>query len=253
MMYSGLVPNRRSGAIKSHCKFVLGHFIVKTKLLTIIVAAGLAGHSAFAADVPAPVYKAPPPARAYDWSGPYVGGHLGYDWGRTRILDNVVLTEPGAPTNGAVGGLLAGYRWQSGMFVYGLEADIGAANLRGAGLPVIVAVPPNQYFVDWTSAFRGQFGFVILPNTLFFAAGGLALAGFTFQDGATGNKFGTVLPGWTIGAGIDHAFTPNFIGRIEYLYADYGNKTYEIAPGDFYNAAFKAQTLRGALIWKFGP
>ena len=233
----------------------MGQFTVKTKLLTIIVATGLAGHSAFAADVAAPVYKAPPLARAYDWSGPYIGGHLGYDWGRTRVLDNGVLTEPGAPTNGGVGGLLAGYRWQSGIFVYGLEADIGAANLRGTGLqpPPPPVVLPNQYFVDWAGNIRGQFGFIIFPNTLFFAAGGLALAGFTFQDGATGKRFGTVLPGWTIGAGIDHAFTQNFIARIEYLYADYGNKTYEIAPGDFYNAAFKAQTLRGALIWKFGP
>src|ERR1700712_5612529 len=142
MMHFGHMPNPRSNAIQSHCKVTLGQFIVNTKLLTIIVAAGLAGHSAFAADVAAPVYKAPPPVRAYDWSGPYIGGHLGYDWGRTRVLDNGVLTEPGAPTNGAVGGLLAGYRWQSGILVYGLEADIGAANLRGAGLPAVVAVPP---------------------------------------------------------------------------------------------------------------
>ena len=194
MMQSGHIPNRRSDAIKSHCKVALGQFTVNTKLLTIIVAAGLAGHSAFAADVAVPVYKAPPPVRAYDWSGPYIGGHLGYDWGRTRVLDNGVLTEPGAPTNGAVGGLLAGYRWQSGMFVYGLEADIGAANLRGTGLPPPPppVVLPNQYFVDWAGNIRGQFGFIIFPNTLFFAAGGLALAGFTFQDGATGKILRTI-------------------------------------------------------------
>ena len=228
---------------------------MKIRLLTIIVAATL-GNQALAADLRTPVYKAPVASAAFDWSGFYVGAHAGFDWGRTRVLDNGVLTESGARTNGAVGGLLAGYRWQSGIFVYGLEADIGAANLRGAGIvvaPVIPVVPPNQYLVDWTGAVRGQFGFVVLPTTVIFGAGGLALAGFTFQDGATGNKFGTVLPGWTIGGGVDHAFTQNFIGRIEYSYSDYGNKTYEIAPGDFYNAAFKAQTLRGAFIWKFGP
>lgn len=203
----------------------------------------LAGNSAFAA--------APPPMPS--WSGPYIGGHLGYDWGRTRVLDNGVLTEPGAPTNGAVGGFLAGYRWQNGNIVFGFEADIGAANLHGTGIPVPVFVPPNQYFVDWTSNFRGQVGFIILPSTLFFISGGLGLAGFTFQDGGTGNKFGAIFPGYTVGGGIDHMFTPNFIVRLEYLYTDYGNKTYEVAPGDFYNAAFTAQTLRGALIWRFGP
>ncbi len=222
-----------------------GVFGVKIGLLTLIFTAGLAGNSAFAA--------APPPVP--DWSGPYIGGHLGYDWGRTRVLDNGVLTEAGAPTNGVVGGFLAGYRWQKDNFVFGLEADIGAANLHGTGLPPPPPpiVLPNQYFVDWTSYLRGQIGYIILPSTLIFASGGFSLAGFTFQDGGTGNNFGAVFPGWNVGGGIDHMFTPNFIARLEYIYADFGNKTYEVAPGDFYNAAFKAQTLRGALIWRFGP
>ena len=56
-----------------------------------------------------------------DWSGPYLGAQLGYDWGRTRVLDNGVLTEPGARTNGALGGALAGYNWQNGLFVFGIE------------------------------------------------------------------------------------------------------------------------------------
>lgn len=227
---------------------------MKTTLLTVIVAAGLAAGSATAADIRTPVYKAPPPARAYDWSGPYIGGHLGYDWGRTRVLDNGVLSEPGAPTNGVVGGMLAGVNWQSGLFVYGVEIDFGGANLRGSGNvnpPPPPVVVPNQYVVNWTGNARGRVGFVIFPTTLIFGAGGLALSGFEFQHSSTGNNFGAVFPGWTIGGGIDHMFTPNFIGRIEYLYADYGNKTYEVAPGDFYNAAFRAQTLRGAFIWKF--
>lgn len=225
---------------------------MKTSLLTVIVAVTLAGGSALAADVAAPVYKAPLPARAYDWSGPYVGGHLGYDWGRTRVLDNGVLTESGAPTNGVVGGLLAGMNWQSGLFVYGLEVDFGAANLRGSGIPRVVPPPPaNQYVVDWTGNVRARLGFVILPTTLIFAAGGFAFSSFEFQHSETGQNFGTIFPGWTFGGGIDQMFTANLIGRIEYLYTDYGNKTYQIAPGDFYNAAFKTQTLRGALIWKF--
>lgn len=227
---------------------------MKASLVTVIVAAAVASGSARAADVAVPVYKAPPPARAYDWSGPYIGGHLGYDWGRTRVIDNGVLTETGAKTNGVVGGLLAGMNWQSGLFVYGLEADFGVAGIRGVGeiAPAPPPVPPkNSYVVGMTGDIRGRLGYVILPGTLIFIAGGLAIAGFEFQHGASGQNFGTIFPGWTFGGGIDQMFMANLIGRIEYLYADYGNKTYQIAPGDYYNAAFRAQTLRGALIWKF--
>lgn len=227
---------------------------MKALLVTVIVAAGLAGSTAMAADMRSPVYKAPVVPRVSDWSGPYIGGHFGYDWGRTRVIDNGVLTESGAPTNGVIGGLLAGMNWQSGLFVYGLEVDFGVASIRGIGNVGPPPAPPqNSYVVGMTGDVRGRLGYVILPSTLIFAAGGLAVSGFEFQHSASGQNFGTIFPGWTIGGGIDQMFTANLVGRIEYLYADYGNKTYQIAPGDYYNAAFRAQTLRGALIWKFGP
>lgn len=68
---------------------------------------------------------------AYDWSGWYVGAHAGFDWGRARVSDNGVLTEPSVPMDGAIGGLLAGVNWKHDALILGLEADIGAAGLRG--------------------------------------------------------------------------------------------------------------------------
>ena len=89
--------------------------------------------------------------------------------------------------------------------------------------------------------------------TLVYVAGGLALADFNFREGGTTSVpiIGAIYPGWTIGGGVDQAFTNNLIGRVEYLYADYRTKTYTLAPGDVYDVHFKNQTLRGALIWKF--
>jgi outer membrane immunogenic protein len=60
---------------------------------------------ASAADMPvkAPITKAPIAAPPYDWTGVYVGGHLGYLWGRTRVEDNGVVTEPGAMSDGVIG------------------------------------------------------------------------------------------------------------------------------------------------------
>jgi len=68
---------------------------------------------ALAADMPvkAPAYKAPIAAPYYDWSEFYVGGHVGYIWGRTRVEEDGVVTEPNASTDGVIGGALAGYNW----------------------------------------------------------------------------------------------------------------------------------------------
>ncbi|MGB9054624.1 MAG: hypothetical protein WCC54_20250 [Pseudolabrys sp.] len=50
----------------------------------------------------------------YNWGGLYLGGYVGYLWGRTRVEEDGLVTEPNAATNGVIGGVLAGYNWQAG-------------------------------------------------------------------------------------------------------------------------------------------
>jgi outer membrane immunogenic protein len=223
--------------------------------------------SASAADlsVPrAPVYTKAPAIEAvgFDWSGFYAGAHAGYDWGRAHVIDNGVLTENSVPMNGAIGGLLAGINWQAGRFVYGLEGDFGVSDLHGHGTgggggpppppPPPPPTPlPNKYDVNLSGNLRARIGVAVMPTTLIYAAGGLALADFKFSEHSGPIQHSEVLTGWSIGGGIDQAFTKNLIGRIEYLYADYGHKDFVVAPGDTYNIGFKSQTVRGALMWKF--
>lgn len=216
--------------------------------------------SAIAADlsVPrAPVYTKAPAIEAvgFDWSGFYAGAHAGYDWGRAHVIDNGVLTENSVPMNGAIGGLLAGINWQAGTFVYGLEGDFGVSDLHGRGaFPPAPPAPiplPNKYDVNLSGNLRARIGIAVMPTTLIYAAGGLALADFKFSENSGPIQHSEVLTGWSIGGGIDQAFTKNLIGRIEYLYADYGHKDFVVAPGDTYNIGFKSQTARGALMWKF--
>jgi outer membrane immunogenic protein len=202
--------------------------------------------------------KAPAIDHLYNWSGVYAGAHVGYNWGRARIADNGVVTENAVPMDGGVAGLLAGVNWQAGAFVYGLEGDFGVSNLRGTGTiippaipPTPIVAPPNHYKVDWTGTVRARVGYTILPRTLVYVAGGLALANFEFRDGDTQNAISKLLNGWVIGGGVDHAFMSNLVGRLEYLYADYGSRDFAVAPGDIYNVGFKTQTFRGAMIWKF--
>jgi hypothetical protein len=59
--------------------------------------------------------------------------------------------------------------------------------------------------------------------------------------------------GWSIGGGVEVAILRNLIGRIEYLYDDFGSKDYIGVTGDPYRVHFTGQTLRGVLAWKFDP
>jgi opacity protein-like surface antigen len=55
------------------------------------------------------------------------------------------------------------------------------------------------------------------------------------------------------GADAEMAITRNLVGRVEYLYDDFGHKNYTGVTGDPYRVSFRGQTVRGALAWKFDP
>jgi outer membrane immunogenic protein len=109
----------------------------------VAVLAGLFGAtSALAADLPAPVYtKAPVYVDpGYNWTGFYLGGNLGYSWGRssdtssfTNGAGTLLSTSIGSSNlDGIVGGGQAGYNWQMQSWVWGLEGDIQGTGERGS-------------------------------------------------------------------------------------------------------------------------
>lgn len=207
---------------------------------------------ALAADM---AVKAPPKSAAIqvpaapDWTGVYLGGHLGYLWGHTVIDEAatgglVVL----GPTNGVVGGVLGGVNWQIEHFVFGGEADIGWSNANGNG--VAVSSDIYTYKIQSTSHVRGRIGYDS-NGTLFFVAGGLAVAQAHVQEiEATVAASGGTYVGASIGGGVEQIFTPQVSARIEYLYDDFGHKNYTTAD-DSYRVGVTGQTVRGALIIRF--
>ena len=96
--------------------------------------------SALAADLP---LKAPPlPVAVYNWTGFYVGGNIGYSWGRSSGTEAFSDATSGAilsasairfDMDGVIGGGQVGYNWQSDRWVFGLEADIQASGQKGDG------------------------------------------------------------------------------------------------------------------------
>src|SRR5450432_1034003 len=104
-----------------------------------LVALGFAA-PAFAADLAArPYTKAPAMiAAVYDWSGFYIGANGG--WGSShKCWDFLPALGGTAPegchdTSGGTAGGQIGYRWQTGAFVFGVEAQGNWADLKGSNI-----------------------------------------------------------------------------------------------------------------------
>src|SRR3981081_3653507 len=86
--------------------------------------------SAQAADLPygsrAPLTANNPPLISR-WAGPYLGANLGWAWG--SVENNV--TKP----SGFAGGVQAGFNWQTGPWVFGIEGDIQATGAEDKFAP----------------------------------------------------------------------------------------------------------------------
>jgi opacity protein-like surface antigen len=134
--------------------------VTSTAMLT---AMALLADSANAADLSMPM-RAPPPLLAFSWTGFYIGADVGYAWGKDTTTEYVTATNtftgfnPTYNINSAVGGLYAGYNYQIGSAVLGIESDIEAANIRGGFIdPVVGGAGTTQ--LEWQGSLRGRLGF----------------------------------------------------------------------------------------------
>ena len=181
---------------------------------------------------------------SWDWAGPYVGAHLGYAWGQAGVVttpENIV-----GDISGPIYGIFAGVNFQDRTLVYGLEGDFGISNVSGVGFPG--GDPEEDYYYDmnWNAHARGRVGFAT-GQVLVFVAGGLAFASHTLTEeygkGSVGDDT-QIHVGWTVGAGIEVVVTEDVTVRAEYLYDDYGTKTYVFGNSEEYDAFLTAHTLR---------
>src|SRR3954469_15296751 len=141
---------------------------------------------ASAADMAArPYTKAPPPmvAAIYDWSGFYIGANGG--WGSSRnswdsVAPFLVGPEGSHDATGGVAGGQVGYRWQTGTWVFGLEAQGDWANLRGRNVITAFGVNTNDSRINAFGLFTGQVGWAA-NNILLYVKGGAAVTGDDFR------------------------------------------------------------------------
>ena len=156
-------------------------------------------------------YTVNQPLNMYSWAGPYIGGNIGWDWGS---VDN----NPTKPS-GFVGGAQAGYNWQTGPWVFGIEGD-----LQGNGASDTFA--PWKFSNPWFGTVRGRAGYA-LNNVLFYGTAGLAfgeLSGQTF-GGLTETHTNA---GWTVGVGAEVGLAQNWSAKVEYIYDDLNDSNFTI-------------------------
>jgi outer membrane immunogenic protein len=226
-----------------------------------LVAAG----SATAADLPTRMYtKAPPIPQDYNWNGFYVGGNFGGGWGKqsaSQLLTGVTTPIIATPfQTGFIGGGQAGYNFQFGHWVIGLEADYqGSAQQDSASLATATTALAGTY-TDKINSFgtvRGRMGYALADhgNWLPYVTAGWAYARASISGTATSAFSQSAnYSGWTVGTGFEWAFLQHLTWKVEYLYMGLGNgPTVPIdgASGAIIGGKLTDNILRSGFNYKF--
>ena len=179
---------------------------------------------------------APPPVLVWNWTGFYVGGHIGAAVAYKRWDDPTLVFAPFGITpftgesdiGGTIGGFQVGYNFQGGGFLWGLEADVSFADVEGDTRCALALALCNTH-VTALGTIAGRLGGVIGDRLLLYVKGGAAWAneryrvasffipGFDLR--ATDTRWG-----WTLGFGVEYAFTSKFSVKAEYNYLDFGTE-----------------------------
>jgi outer membrane immunogenic protein len=248
--------------------------MLRRTLLASAGAISLSG-AALAAEPP-PV----PPPPVMTWTGFYAGLNAGYTWSASNTVNTFTANVFGTPLliggpafgvagaalatanlpsrpDGFIGGGQAGYNYQFGSWVTGLELDFqgiaggGRSSTLGSSaiVPGFEGFPINQTLsvsrnLDWLGTVRGRFGYLMTPTVLIYGDGGLAYGQVSSSTSILQNigntpavppfgSFGTFSQtrvGWTAGGGLEWLFFPNWSLKVEYLYYDLGRATYALSP-----------------------
>ena len=211
----------------------------------------------------------PPP---FNWTGCYVGVHVGYGWGRTRIADtpdgllvgfvaSSLVPSVDIDTNGIIGGGQVGCDYQfATSWVVGVEGEFAGAGISGNAdfTGVVPGVSTFHSKTDWLANVTGRLGYAWDPRWLVYVKGGAAWAGDKY-DLAT--YLGTwaaseTRSGWTVGGGLEWAFADQWGASFEYQFYDFGSKDVTFSAAAFgpqiENVKQQIHTVKFGINYRFG-
>ncbi|WP_024881778.1 carbohydrate porin [Methylosinus sp. LW3] len=225
---------------------------------------------------------------AFCWAGFYFGVSLGAGvplhrterFRSVSAFDSILfdLYPQGRERPGPTFGAQAGYNWQYGNWVYGIETELSFLDgrrgpigafpappvywLRGVGSYTLTADPSGAYF----GSLRGRLGFAV-DRMLFYATGGVASGGWrgastlTLNGGAPGNVFTSGLSAssrtkYLFGAGVEYALASNWSARAEYLFLNQSHNSEVFDNGSAFDYASQrwaeSHILRFGMSYRFG-
>jgi outer membrane immunogenic protein len=203
--------------------------------------------AANAADLPrsykAPAYVAPIYA---NWTGFYVGLNGGYGFGKSDWDFPAVSLSP----KGFVGGGTIGYNFQTGLWLWGVEADLDYSAMKGSSdcFGGFSCETKNS----WLGTARGRIGYAGWNNWLPYLTGGAAFGDVKASSSLTGLESHKTKIGWTAGAGMEYAMWSSWSVKLEYLYVDLGRFDCGIACGAVSDeVSFKTNLVRAGVNYRF--
>jgi high affinity Mn2+ porin len=206
--------------------------------------------------------KAPDNPPYYNWTGLYVGGHVGYSRGNAQVT----LTDPsspatnfGSPFGSLTGGVQLGYNYiLPSRILLGIEADMSFPNFLAADPAAwsrTTLVADTSEKIDYMGTLRGRFGYAF-PHWMIYATGGFAWSQGRFlqNPGVTDDIDKTLHlhSGWALGVGAEVAISSSWTARLEYLYLNFGYAEVLFPSGTVAGSSFDIQSVRVGLNYKLG-
>jgi len=201
----------------------------------LIIASGFGLSRAQAADLPKPVYKAPPaPVHQTYWTGCYIGGNIGYGWAPTtwNLPGGVELASHKA--DGVIGGGQIGCDYEMNRLVVGVQGMFNASAVKADSNNLVAPALLDSTRTPWMASLTGRIGITGSP-IVYYAKGGAVWVRSNYQECCLALVtpppiiLGPPLPadgvskstrvGWTVGGGVEYIFIPNWSVFVEYNYA----------------------------------
>lgn len=208
---------------------------------------------------------------AYDWSGPYLGGSIGYSKAEDSGTgyDEVSLTTMSgyaqdAKANGLAAGIFGGYNWvYENRVLFGLEAEYQKRrSQKDAPFQKNGGVIDSQYAVqtdiDAVGSLSVRLGRLFNDNkTLAYLSAGVARADVarTYSDLNSGNNLfaSGKQKGWTAGLGVEHVENENLFLRAEIRRTEYDAETVDVDSlwGEFYKQELTENSIVFGIGYRF--
>jgi outer membrane immunogenic protein len=248
------------------------------------LAAAFVIQPALAADLGAPVMKAPVAAPIPSWYGSFIGVTAGYGWGSDPVeftstsglylgtLGTTIPLTAARDPAGFLAGIQYGTNYQSGRWVYGFLSDFSYSDIRDTETITLGGVGARTTAVEqrlkWFSTTRVRGGYLVTDNLLLYGSAGLAdgtaevrvsnnlLGAPCFVPGACPSGRESMLRfGWAVGAGLEYAWGPWSV-TLDYVHYDLARLNFAYSDGISPSAIatstdFSGDVIRGGINYRF--